>query len=140
MVGGNVLAALIHPVLLGSFAYPAVTGYPILIADGPPIALMSLFATSLIAGYVISISLGVRGLAGRGLLTHVWALVLVLVHWPLLSVAAWRAGYQLVRDPQGWEKTEHGLAKNSRRAQMKNATTRDVAPSDERQRKLRSAA
>jgi len=139
MVGGNVLAALIHPVLLGSFAYAAVTGYPILSADEPSIALTSLFATSLLAGYVISISLGLRGLARRGLLPHAWALAFVPVHWVLLSLAAWRAIYQLIRDPQGWEKTEHGLAKNSRRVQMRNSSMRDVAV-EEPEPKLRSAA
>jgi len=42
--------------------------------------------------------------------------VLVPLHWLLLSLAAWRALYQLMRDPQRWEKTEHGLARTSRRA------------------------
>jgi hypothetical protein len=36
------------------------------------------------------------------------------VYWLLLSLAAWRALYQLLRDPYGWEKTEHGLALTSR--------------------------
>jgi hypothetical protein len=34
----------------------------------------------------------------------------------MLSLAAWRALYQLVAAPYLWEKTEHGLAKSSRRA------------------------
>jgi glycosyltransferase XagB len=38
------------------------------------------------------------------------------VHWLLLSLAAWRALYQLAAAPYAWEKTEHGLAKSSRRA------------------------
>jgi len=33
-----------------------------------------------------------------------------------LSAAAWRALYQLIRDPFGWEKTAHGLARTSRLA------------------------
>ncbi len=37
------------------------------------------------------------------------------MHWLLLSLAAWRALYQLVFAPYAWEKTEHGLAKSSRR-------------------------
>ena len=47
-----------------------------------------------------------------------WWLVLVPLHWLLLSLAAWRALYQLVRAPQRWEKTEHGLARSSRRAKL----------------------
>lgn len=31
-------------------------------------------------------------------------------YWLLHSTAAWRALFQLVRDPSGWEKTPHGLA------------------------------
>ena len=42
-------------------------------------------------------------------------LVLTPLHWLLLSLAAWRALYQLAVAPYAWEKTEHGLAKSSRR-------------------------
>jgi hypothetical protein len=38
------------------------------------------------------------------------------VHWLLLSLAAWQALWKLVRDPYRWDKTEHGLARTSRRA------------------------
>jgi hypothetical protein len=37
-------------------------------------------------------------------------------HWALLSVAAWRALWQLIVDPYRWDKTEHGLARTSRLA------------------------
>jgi cellulose synthase/poly-beta-1,6-N-acetylglucosamine synthase-like glycosyltransferase len=139
VVGGNVLAALVHPIFLAGVMYAVVAGYPILSVDSPSVALTWLFATSLAAGYLISIGLGLRGLARRGLLTQAWVLALVPAHWVLLAVAAWRAAYQLVRDPQGWEKTEHGLAKSSRRAQMNDAAAGDVASDSERQ-PLRSAA
>jgi len=33
-----------------------------------------------------------------------------------IASAAWRALYQLITAPYAWEKTEHGLAKSSRRA------------------------
>jgi hypothetical protein len=52
------------------------------------------------------------------------------IYWLLLSLAAWRALYQLVRDPYRWEKTEHGLARTSRRAarrHAKPAALRDIA-------------
>jgi hypothetical protein len=45
-----------------------------------------------------------------------WVLLLTPAHWLLLSLAAWRALYQLATAPYAWEKTEHGLAKSSRRA------------------------
>jgi hypothetical protein len=49
----------------------------------------------------------------------VWVLLLIPIHWLLLSLAAWRALYQLLRDPYRWEKTEHGLAQTSRLARLR---------------------
>jgi hypothetical protein len=43
-------------------------------------------------------------------------LLLTPLHWLLLSLAAWRALFQLIIAPYTWEKTEHGLAKSSRLA------------------------
>lgn len=34
------------------------------------------------------------------------------VYWLLHSIAAWRAVYQVIRDPHGWEKTPHGLTED----------------------------
>ena len=75
-----------------------------------------IFATSLLSGYASTIVLDVIGLRRRGLLGHAWVLILTPLHWLLLSVAAWRALFQLIYDPQRWEKTEHGLARTSRAA------------------------
>jgi hypothetical protein len=66
--------------------------------------------------YPTSAFLGWLGLLRRGLLSTAWILLLTPVHWLLLSLAAWRALVQLVAAPYAWEKTEHGLAKSSRRA------------------------
>lgn len=66
--------------------------------------------------YLTSAFLGWLGLSRRGLLSTSWALILTPAHWLLLSLAAWRAVYQLVVAPYAWEKTAHGLAKSSRRA------------------------
>jgi glycosyltransferase XagB len=122
VVGGNVLAALVHPVFLASLAYAWASGTPVLAAsDGLDGALVWLYWITLAAGYLTTIVLGLRGLAGRGSLAAAWALAFVWLHWLLLSLAAWRALYQLVRNPHGWEKTEHGLARTSRRAKMTSA-------------------
>jgi hypothetical protein len=48
-----------------------------------------------------------------------WVLLLTPAHWLLLSLAAWRALYQLATAPYAWEKTEQGLAKSSRRSALK---------------------
>nr|AIA86056.1 CAZy families GT2 protein [uncultured Afipia sp.] len=43
------------------------------------------------------------------------------MHWMLLSVAAWRALFQLIFKPYHWEKTEHGTARTSRLARRQRA-------------------
>ena len=63
-----------------------------------------------------SVLLGWLGLKRRGLRATAWVLILTPLHWVLLSLAAWRALYQLIVSPYRWEKTEHGLAKSSRLA------------------------
>jgi hypothetical protein len=75
-----------------------------------------LYGTTAVIGYLTSAFLGCLGLARRNLLSTGWVLILTPVHWLLLSLAAWRAVYQLAVAPYAWEKTEHGLAKTSRRA------------------------
>jgi hypothetical protein len=134
VVGGNVLGALVHPVFLASLAYAWASGTPVLAAaEGLGGALVWLYWITLGAGYLTTIVLGLRGLAGRGSLAAAWALVFVWLHWLLLSLAAWRALYQLIRNPHGWEKTEHGLARTSRRAKMTSAAMRHLPRGTARQ-------
>lgn len=117
LVGGTVLAALVNPIFIVLLTYslaidrlwPSTAGF-----IGAVLAV--LWGGALVAGYLASAMLGLLGLARRGLLRHAWVLLLMPVHWLLLSAAAWRALYQLVRDPFGWEKTAHGLARTSRLA------------------------
>jgi hypothetical protein len=78
--------------------------------------LLGFDAITLVSGYLISAALGLIGLARRRLLSCAWVLLLMPVYWLLLSLAAWRALFQLLRDPYRWEKTEHGLALTSRLA------------------------
>jgi cellulose synthase/poly-beta-1,6-N-acetylglucosamine synthase-like glycosyltransferase len=117
IVGGNALAALVHPLFLAGLIYAAVRGMPLWRGGDTAVALLAaLYGTTVVIGYLSSAFLGWVGLARRGLLSSAWALALTPVHWLLLSLAAWRAVYQLAVAPYAWEKTEHGLAKTSRRA------------------------
>ena len=104
--------------------------------------IVSLHYTTLATGYVISGLIAGIGLARRGLIGCAWWLLLMPVYWLLLSVAAWRALFQLIRDPYAWEKTEHGLARSSRynaAALIKvPATFKDIGA--DRQRNLPAAA
>lgn len=118
IVGGTVLAALVHPLFIGAFIYAIATHS----LDNVPdqfiqTMLAALHSTTFIAGYLASIVLAFAGLARRNLLRHAPVLLLTPVLWVLLSLAAWRGLIQLLRDPHRWEKTEHGLARTSRQAE-----------------------
>lgn len=116
VVGGTVLAALVHPVFLAALALEIAIAGARLGYNLTEIVLSSLYAGTLIGGHMTSVVLGLVGLARRRTLATAWVLLLVPVHWLLLSLAAWQALWKLVRDPYRWDKTEHGLARTSRRA------------------------
>jgi glycosyltransferase XagB len=114
IVGGNALAALVHPLFTAGLFYSVLGGAPMWRAGNVALAVLAgLYASTVVIGYLSSAFLGWLGLLRRGLLDSAWVLVLTPLHWLLLSLAAWRALYQLVFAPYVWEKTEHGLAKSS---------------------------
>ena len=117
IVGGNVLAALVHPLFLAGMIYSVVSGAPMWRGESASVAILAaLYGTTVVIGYLTSAFLGWLGLLRRGLLSTAWALLFTPAHWLLLSLAAWRALCQFVIAPYAWEKTEHGLAKHSRLA------------------------
>jgi cellulose synthase/poly-beta-1,6-N-acetylglucosamine synthase-like glycosyltransferase len=115
IVGGNALAALVHPLFTAGLFYSVLGGAPMWRGDSASVAILAaVYGMTVVIGYLTSAFLGWLGLARRGLLSTAWILLLTPVHWLLLSLAAWRALYQLAAAPYAWEKTEHGLAKSSR--------------------------
>lgn len=70
-----------------------------------------LLTANLIFAYLVHMVLAYRALAYRGK-QHIFIYSLTLpFYWPLLSVAAWRALFQLYSAPHFWEKTPHGTVK-----------------------------
>jgi hypothetical protein len=129
VVGGNVLSALVHPIFLAVLGYGVFAGVPVFDTENLAMTLLAgLHATALVSGYLTSIILGLIGLSRRGLLKTGFVLLLIPLHWLMLSLAAWRALWQLVRDPYRWEKTEHGLARTSRRALKDSGADRRPRP------------
>jgi hypothetical protein len=110
LIGGNVLTALAAPILLlelvAFLGLSVSTNQPSALFTGP---LIGLHIAAIVAGYASTIIVGLMGLTRRGRLRSSWVLTLTPIYWALLSIAAWRALYQLFRDPYRWEKTEHGL-------------------------------
>jgi cellulose synthase/poly-beta-1,6-N-acetylglucosamine synthase-like glycosyltransferase len=104
IVGGNVLTALAYPVLVVELAAYLLTNFTASLAP--------LHIATITAGFASTVLIGLMGLARRGRLRSGWALALTPFYWACLSIAAWRALWQLWRDPYRWEKTEHGLTQS----------------------------
>lgn len=114
IVGGNVLTALAYPTLLAGLLAPLASGAAIGWPELAGRATTPLHATTIVAGYASAVLIGMLGLKRRRQLRHAWILALVPIYWSLLSLAAWRALWQLLRDPYRWEKTAHGLSRRSK--------------------------
>jgi glycosyltransferase XagB len=115
IVGGNVLTALAHPILIADILLGTLI--TLLTGDAPAFLqtqFIGLHAATIIAGYFSTAVVGLIGLSRRNLLRESWVLLLTPLYWIFLSIAAWRALFQLLREPYRWEKTEHGLARTSR--------------------------
>jgi len=71
---------------------------------------------NLVAGYGAAIVLGVVSLRARGVAGLLPQILLIPVYWLCISVAAYRALYQLIADPFYWEKTQHGISNVARKS------------------------
>ena len=109
--GGLVLSALMQPLCFLMLGYQAWTGDLFAPTEQMlEIVLLCVALGNLAIGYVISMLVGILSVMrrGRGMLAlHALALPL---YWLLISFAAYRALWQLLRSPFLWEKTPHGLA------------------------------
>ena len=115
IAGSNVLTALAYPLLLVEIALlvgrASVTGS---VSGFMVDMLMPLHLTAISAGYFATITVGLMGLARRRQMRHAWILLLAPLYWGLLSIAAWRALWQLLREPHRWEKTQHAVSRRSK--------------------------
>ncbi len=111
-IGGNVLSALVFPVMLYAFGSALIA---LMINDEfePPVnaALIPLHVTVLLGGLASTISAGLMGLEQRHRLRDKWILGFTVPYWACLSLATWRALFQFIWNPSHWAKTQHGIAK-----------------------------
>lgn len=115
-------AMLVHPislaVLLGDL-WRGTLGSP---ATSTAEALTyALSYVNLMFGYTAAIIIALVGLRRRRRLSAVPILLSLPAYWLLQSLAVWRALGDLVVDPYRWDKTEHGLARRSRRRPVKGS-------------------
>ena len=104
MLCGAVLSAFVHgPVMLACLAFLFVPG----------LTLAPYSAVLLIAGMAVCALSAFAAPGRRGVFSHK-RLLLVLsmpLYLPLLSLAAYRAAFELVKTPYSWSKTPHALTR-----------------------------
>ncbi|MEZ5774733.1 MAG: glycosyltransferase [Hyphomicrobiaceae bacterium] len=112
VIGGQVLSALAHPVFFAWLVLQAASGELLAPPEGiVASAFWWLAAVNLVLGYATAVVLALLAI----LRARCWRLlpsaVFMPLYWLLVSLAAYRALWQLVRDPFLWEKTEHGISR-----------------------------
>ena len=108
MMAGSVFSYLANPI------FWAMTGVwyisrPEVFPELFPLPVFYIGTVAFVAGNLFFIYSHVLGCLRRrqySLVKYAWAMPL---YWLLMSVALWKAIFQLVRRPHYWEKTEHGL-------------------------------
>lgn len=108
LMGGLILSAVVHPWFYVMAALALAHGH--LLAPSPSMAEQVMWwiaCINLAVGYATAIAVGALAVVRRGrarLALHALAMPL---YWLLISLAAYRALYQLAAAPHLWEKTDH---------------------------------
>jgi cellulose synthase/poly-beta-1,6-N-acetylglucosamine synthase-like glycosyltransferase len=109
-IGGTVLSALFNPIfwmLYLVWLVTAATGFDVVF----PELLLFLSLFNLLAGNGAFIYLSMLAPIRRGRLDLIPYGLTALGYWVLMSIAAYRGLWQLLRNPFYWEKTQHGVSK-----------------------------
>lgn len=108
-VGGTMLSGILNPIFWGFYLFWLLIGGSFL-DQLFPTALLYLSLFNLLAGNGLFTYLSIIAPVKRGWMNLApWGLT-VAGYWALMSVAAYKALWQLVRNPFYWEKTQHGLS------------------------------
>lgn len=100
MLGGGLVAAFAHGPLALIVLTAALSPYNLLPAD---------FALALF-GYCVAVFSALTASALSGNLSHARAALTMPFYWPLASIAAARAVFELIFKPHHWSKTTHGVS------------------------------
>jgi cellulose synthase/poly-beta-1,6-N-acetylglucosamine synthase-like glycosyltransferase len=101
MLGGGLLAAIVHGPLACIVAIAALTPYDLL---SPADFVLALF------GYCVAVFATLTASARSGQLSPLGAVLTMPLYWPLATIAAARAMIEFLLRPHHWSKTDHGLS------------------------------
>ncbi len=114
-LAAGVLGPLLAPFAVALTVHDAVYGNllsPVGVAES---CMSTLWCSSALLCLISVYWPAVVGARRRGLKREAPWLALLPAYYLLMSLAAWRALYELFRNPFHWTKTSHGLARTSRR-------------------------
>jgi cellulose synthase/poly-beta-1,6-N-acetylglucosamine synthase-like glycosyltransferase len=109
MFAGGLFGPLLGPFLAARITYDAIFGALLAPVGLLEIALSTLWCFLAIAGAISLFFPLAVGMRRHGLTRFRRSLICLPAWLMMLSLAAWRALYELWRRPFHWEKTEHGL-------------------------------
>lgn len=111
IVGGKILSMFINPLMwvitISYFLFRPFIGE--FIDSFFPTSILYMGVISLLFGNFIYLYNYMIGCARRGNYNLIHMAFLVPFYWIMMSFAAWKATYSLIREPFYWEKTKHGL-------------------------------
>jgi cellulose synthase/poly-beta-1,6-N-acetylglucosamine synthase-like glycosyltransferase len=110
-IGGTVLSGLFNPLfwlLYIGWLVAAITGFEAVFPE--PLLFLSLF--NLLAGNGALVFLNMLAPIRRGWLDLIPYSLTAFGYWVIISIAAYRGLWQLLRNPFYWEKTQHGVSKH----------------------------
>jgi cellulose synthase/poly-beta-1,6-N-acetylglucosamine synthase-like glycosyltransferase len=103
MLGGGVIAAFSHGPLAFIVLIAALSPYNLLKVED---------FILVVSGYSVAMLAALSACALSNNLSHARAALTMPLYWPLASLAAWRAFFDLLFRPHHWSKTAHGLSSN----------------------------
>lgn len=108
LMGGLILSTLVHPWFYAAAIWEAAAGPWAILEHGPVSNAVRVVAfANLVLGYVTGVALGALAVAGRNRYRLALSALLMPAYWLMISIAAYRALYQLATSPYDWEKTPH---------------------------------
>lgn len=127
VIGGKTLVMLVNPLmwLLLALYYPLRPILGTVYQETFPNPILYMGATCLIAGnffYLYTLLIGCMKRGQYGLIK--WSL-LAPIYWAMMSVAAFKALFQLFLKPHYWEKTTHGLHLRASRVSSQDTTVKE---------------
>lgn len=118
MLGGGIVAAFVHAPLALIVLVAALSTYNLSTAD---------FVLAL-AGYATAVFAALTASALSNTLSHARAALTMPFYWPLSTIAAVQALFELVLRPHRWAKTAHGVSRREKKLASAPAKSHVSAP------------